>query len=79
MAKKQVVKAPVKKVSEAEKLRKLDDATMKNNIEDLKKELFNLRLQAAVGKLENTAKIGKIKKDIARMKTILNERANAAK
>jgi len=79
MAKKQVVKAPVKKVSEAEKLRKLDDATMKNNIEDLKKELFNLRLQAAVGKLENTAKIGKIKKEIARMMTILNERANAAK
>jgi len=79
MAKKQVVKAPVKKESAAEKLRKLDDATMKNNIEDLKKELFNLRLQAAVGKLENTAKIGKIKKEIARMMTILNERANAAK
>ena len=79
MAKKQVVKAPVKKESAAEKLRKLDDATMKNNIEDLKKELFNLRLQAAVGKLENTAKIGKIKKEIALMMTILNERANAAK
>lgn len=79
MAKKQVVKAPVKKESEAQKLRKLDDATIKNNIDDLKKELFNLRLQAAVGKLENTARIGKIKKDIARMKTVLNERADVAK
>ena len=79
MAKKQVVKAPVKKETEVEKIKKLDDATIKNNIEDLKKELFNLRLQAAVGKLENTAKIGKIKKEIARMMTILNERANAAK
>ena len=79
MAKKQATKAPVKKVTEMEKIKKLDDATIKNNIEELKKELFNLRLQAAVGKLENTAKIGKTKKDIARMKTVLNERAKAAK
>ena len=79
MAKKQATKAPVKKVTEMEKIKKLDDATIKNNIEELKKELFNFRLQAAVGKLENTAKIGKTKKQIARMKTILNERANAAK
>ena len=79
MAKKQVVKAPVKKVTEVEKIKKLDDATINKNIEDLKKELFNLRLQAAVGKLENTAIIGKIKKQIARMKTVLTERANAVK
>ena len=78
MAKKQATKAPVKKVTEMEKIKKLDDATIKNNIEELKKELFNLRLQAAVGKLENTAKIGKTKKQIARMKTVLTERANAA-
>ena len=78
MAKKQVV-APVKKETEVEKIKKLDDATINKNIEDLKKELFNLRLQAAVGKLENTARIGKIKKQIARMKTVLTERANAAK
>lgn len=78
MAKKQVV-APVRKETEVEKIKKLDDATIKNNIEDLKKELFNLRLQAAVGKLENTARIGKIKKQIARMKTVLTERANAVK
>ncbi len=79
MAKKQVVKAPVKKETAADKIRKLENATIENNIEELKKELFNLRLQAAVGKLENTAQIGKIRKEIARMKTIINERANAVK
>ena len=79
MAKKEKkVVAPVKKVSEAEKIRQLENATIEEKIVELKQELFNLRLQAAVGKLENTAQIGKDKKQIARMKTILTERANAA-
>lgn len=72
------VVSPVKKVSEAEKIRQLENATIEEKIVELKQELFNLRLQAAVGKLENTAQIGKVKKQIARMKTILTERANAA-
>jgi len=79
MAKKEKkVVAPVKKQSEAEKIRQLENATIEEKIVELKQELFNLRLQAAVGKLENTAQIGKTKKQIARMKTILTERANAA-
>ena len=69
----------VKKVSESEKIRQMDVATIEKNIEELKQELFNLRFQAAVGKLENTAQIKKNKKQIARMKTILTERANALK
>ncbi len=73
---KQVV-APVKKVSEAEKIRQMENAAIEEKIIELKQELFNLRLQAAVGKLENTAQLGKIKKQIARMKTVLTERANA--
>ena len=77
--KKEVVKETPKKVTEMDKIRKLDDATILENIEDLKKELFNLRFQAAVGKLENTDRISKAKKSIARMKTVLTERANAAK
>lgn len=77
--KKEVVKETPKKVTEMDKIRKLDDATILGNIEDLKKELFNLRFQAAVGKLENTDRISKAKKSIARMKTVLTERANAAK
>lgn len=78
MAKKEKVVEVVKKQSEAEKIRQLEDATIEEKIVELKQELFNLRLQAAVGKLENTAQIGKTKKQIARMKTILTERANAA-
>ncbi len=69
----------VKKQSEVDKIREMDVATIEKNIEELKQELFNLRFQAAVGKLENTAQIKKNKKQIARMKTILTERANALK
>ncbi len=80
MAKKKVEEVKViKKESESDKIRALDVAAIEKNISDLKQELFNLRFQAAVGKLENTAQIKKNKKQIARMKTILTERANAAK
>ena len=71
------VEVKAKKVSEAEKIRNMDVATIEKNIEELKQELFNLRFQAAVGKLENTAQISKTKKQIARMKTILTQRADA--
>ncbi len=67
------------KKSEAQKIREMDVATIEKTIEELKQELFNLRFQAAVGKLENTDKIGKAKKSIARMKTVLNARAKATK
>ena len=80
MAKKKVEEVKViKKESESDKIRALDVAAIEKNISDLKQELFILRFQAAVGKLENTAQIKKNKKQIARMKTILTERANAAK
>ena len=75
-AKKEVKKV---KVSETEKIRNMDVAAIEKEIEDLKQELFNLRFQAAVGKLENTAQIKKDRKQIARMKTILTERANSLK
>ena len=55
----------------------MENAAIEEKIIELKQELFNLRLQAAVGKLENTAQLGKVKKQIARMKTVLTERANA--
>ena len=79
MAREKVKKAQEasKRESEMEKLRKLDDATIQNNINDLKKELFNLRFQAAVGKLEQTDRIKKAKKSIARLKTVLSERRKA--
>ena len=43
----------------------------------LKKEAFNLRFQAASGQLENTARVRQVRRDIARIQTVLNQ--NAAK
>lgn len=77
--KKAVVAEKIVKKTETDKIRELDIATIEKSIIELKQELFNLRFQAAVGKLENTAQLGKTKKQIARMKTVLTERANALK
>lgn len=44
----------------------------------LKKEQFNLRFQRASGQLENTARVRVVRRDIARIKTILGERARSA-
>lgn len=82
MAKKEKKVVAVEKVvreTETDKIRKLDEPTISKRIVELKQELFNLRFQAAVGKLENTAQISKTKKEIARMKTVQTERANALK
>lgn len=43
----------------------------------LKKEQFNLRFQRASGQLENTARVRAVRRDIARIKTVLGERASA--
>ena len=51
----------------------LDDELLK-----LKKEQFNLRFQAATGQLENTARMRQLRRDVARIKTLLNEKAAAA-
>ena len=44
----------------------------------LKKEAFNLRFQQATGQMEGTARMRTVKRDIARVKTVLNEQARAA-
>lgn len=41
----------------------------------LKKEAFNLRFQAASGQLENTARVRQVRRDIARIQTVLNQKA----
>ena len=51
---------------------------LKQQIEDLSKEAFNLRFQRASGQLENTARVRQVRRDIARIKTILGERARTA-
>lgn len=44
----------------------------------LKKEQFNLRFQRATGQLENTARVRQVRRDIARIKTVLGERRKAS-
>lgn len=56
-------------------LREKTDDQLQDEILKLKKEQFNMRFQKATGQLENTARIGVVRRDIARMKTVLNERA----
>lgn len=80
-AKVKVDKKLAKKIAEkktlAGKVRELSDADIQTKINELKQELFNLRFQAEVGKLENTAQLKKVKKEIARCYTVLTERATA--
>ena len=57
-------------------LRALDDKELNKRITDSKKELFDLRLKISTGTLEKPSRVDELRKDIARMKTILNERKN---
>ena len=58
----------------AKEIRELSNTEIAQQIEMLKDELFNLRFQQATGQLTNTARLKTVKKDIARMKTVLTER-----
>ena len=51
---------------------------LRDELANLKKESFNLRFQQASGQLENTARMRAVKRDTARVKTVLNEKAAAA-
>lgn len=75
-AKTKATKKQETRQSEADQLRSKDVETIESEIADLKKELFNLRFQSAVGKLKDTSRIAKVRKGIARRLTILTERAN---
>jgi large subunit ribosomal protein L29 len=55
-------------------LRGMSDAQLSQQLTDLHTEWRNLRFQEAVGKLTDTARVGKIRKDIARIHTIRTER-----
>ncbi len=58
----------------ANELRKSSTDELKNKLKELKAELFNLRFQNAVNQLENPMRIRIVKKDIARIMTIIRER-----
>lgn len=61
----------------AAELRDKSSDELQDEILKLKKEQFNLRFQMATGQLEGTSRMRYVRRDIARMKTILNERAAA--
>ena len=58
-------------------VRAKSDDELKEQLLDLRKEAFNLRFQTASGQLENTARVRQVRRDIGRIKTILNERRRA--
>jgi large subunit ribosomal protein L29 len=58
----------------ATELRSHNNAELARKLDDAYQELFNLRFQRATGKLSNTARFQVVKRDIARIKTILRER-----
>lgn len=59
-------------------LRTKSDDELKQELVNLRKEGFNLRFQAASGQLDNTSRKNTIRKDIARIKTIIGERVSSA-
>lgn len=64
-------------MSVAEELRAKTDDQLKDQLVSLKKEQFNLRFQKAAGQLDNTARQGQVRTEIARIKTVLHERKKA--
>ena len=63
---------------EAQELREKTPDQLREQLENLKKAAFNLRFQAATGQLDNTSQMRSVRRDAARVKTILNEKARAA-
>jgi large subunit ribosomal protein L29 len=59
-------------------LREMDDDELVTRLVEARQELFNLRFQHVTGQLDNYARLGDVRKDIARMKTLLREREIAA-
>jgi large subunit ribosomal protein L29 len=58
----------------ATEIRDLTAEEIQRKVVDLQEALFNLRFQHEIGQLENPKKLGETKRDIARLKTILNEK-----
>ncbi|MBT8417365.1 MAG: 50S ribosomal protein L29 [Silicimonas sp.] len=63
---------------DAKELRDKSPDQLRDELANLKKEAFNLRFQQATNQLENTARMRQVRRDVARVKTILNEKAATA-
>lgn len=55
-------------------VRNMTDAEIKTKLEEIHEELFNLRFQYSIGQVRDTNRFTALKKDIARLKTVLRER-----
>ncbi|MCF1707983.1 50S ribosomal protein L29 [Tabrizicola sp. J26] len=62
----------------AQELKTKTPDQLRDQLVALKKEAFNLRFQQATGQLENTARMRAVRKDVARIKTVLNQKAAEA-
>ena len=58
----------------AQELRELNPEELDQKLEEAKHELFNLRFQLATGKQDNSARLGQVRREIARVATVLRER-----
>ena len=83
-SKKASARKPAKKTTAAKASSKTEDFRVKNadelntQLSNLKKEQFNLRFQRANGQVENTGRIRVLRRDIARIQTVLTEQRRAA-
>lgn len=62
----------------AAELRELTDEELVQRLDEAKEELFNLRFQNATGQLDSSARLGQVRRDVARINTVLREREIAA-
>ena len=61
-------------MTKAKELRDLSDADIEQKLIESKNELFNLRFQLATGKQDNSARLGQVRREVARLATLLRER-----
>jgi large subunit ribosomal protein L29 len=60
-----------------EEIKDLSVEELQSKTQELQQELFNLRFQLHTGHLENTARVSQVRKDVARVKTVLSSKLNA--
>jgi large subunit ribosomal protein L29 len=60
--------------SKTAELRNMDTEELETRLSETRQELFNLRFQLVTGQLDNNARIGQVRRQVARMETILRER-----
>lgn len=61
----------------AQELKEMSEAELRQKEKDITAELFNLRFQHATGQLENTQRLPQVRKDLARVKTVLRQKTLA--